>query len=89
MNLTITAPFSGRCCTPPAPPDGRALALGAAGRCVHCFMGVVWVFLPVFIFSEKLGGDVSGHTGAVWSQESQRLGCLFSGACLGLSASPV
>lgn len=60
----------------PALPDGLALALalGAVGRCVHCFMGVLWVFLPVFIFYGKLGGDASGWAGAGSSL------CLFSGS---------
>lgn len=76
----------------PAPPDHLALALGAVGRCVHFPMGVLWVFLPVFVFSEKLGGDASGRTGAIWSYESERLGrasAFSQGPGLGLSASPV
>lgn len=36
---------------------------GAAGRRVHFSMGVVWAFLPVFVFSEKLGGMPAASLG--------------------------
>lgn len=58
---------------PPATPNGLPLLRGC-GRRVHFSMGVVWAFLPVFVFSEKLGaGGCQQPHWAVWSQESEQL----------------
>nr|KAF6286826.1 hypothetical protein mPipKuh1_010003 [Pipistrellus kuhlii] len=56
---------------PPAPPNGLPLPPGCREVCALSH-GVVWAFLPVFVFSEKLGGCQQPHW-AVWSQKSELL----------------
>lgn len=55
------------------PSQRPSLAPGLRGA-VHFPTGVVWAFLPVFVFSEKLGGCQRPHW-AVGSQESLASAC--------------